>query len=277
MRATIWGCRGSLATPGATTIRYGGNTTSVEVRSRRDALIVLDAGTGIRPLGASLAGDNPAEIHILLTHMHLDHVEGLGFFAPLFDERCRITIWGPGQKGYPLDETIVSYLSPPLFPLRFEQLPAQIRFEEIGAESWQLGGMNVTSEFTKHPGRTLGYRLEEGGAALGFIPDNELGLDPDAGMALASDVDVLLHDAQYTQDEYRTRVGWGHTDLDHFATLLGRARPRRALMFHHDPSHDDAMLEQMVTTASELAGRDVELAREGLALDVAGVESVQRD
>lgn len=275
MRATIWGCRGSLATPGPATVGYGGNTTSVEVRTSSDALIVLDAGTGIRALGAALGGDHPEEIHLLLTHMHLDHVEGLSFFAPLFDERCRITIWGPDQDGHPLDEVIRSWLSPPLFPLEFEKLPAQIKFEAIGAESWQLGDVNVTSAFTKHPGRTLGYRLEEDGATLGFIPDNELGLDPEAGLALAAGADVLLHDVQYTQDEYRNRVGWGHTDLGHFAAFLDQARPRRALMFHHDPSHDDAMLECMRDAVIRLASRDVELAQDGLAVDVARLESVQ--
>jgi phosphoribosyl 1,2-cyclic phosphodiesterase len=275
MRATIWGCRGSLASPGPATVRSGGNTTSVEVRTSTGALIVLDAGTGIRALGAALGGDHPEEIHLLLTHMHLDHVEGLGFFAPLFDERCRITIWGPDQDGHPLDKVIRSWLSPPLFPLEFEELAAEIRFEAIGMESWELGEVSVTSAFTKHPGRTLGYRLEEHGAAVGFIPDNELGLDPEAGLALAADVDVLLHDAQYTQDEYRDRVGWGHTDIGHFAAFLDRARPRRALMFHHDPSHDDDTLEGMRDAASQLAARDVELAREGLAIDVAWLESIQ--
>ena len=266
MRATIWGCRGSLATPGQATLRYGGNSTSVEVRTRDGALIILDAGTGIRPLGLSLGEDPPTRIHLLLTHMHLDHVEGLGFFAPLFDERCSITVWGPRQEGRSLERRVAAYLSPPLFPLYFEQLPSTIEFEEVWEDTWTLDGVSIRTAPVHHPGGALGYRLEEDGRTLTFIPDNELGLDPVAGLEIAAGADVLLHDAQYTPDEYRDRVGWGHSGIDHFATYLGSARPGRALMFHHDPAHEDAKLEEMRAAVEQLAGCEVELATEGLDL-----------
>lgn len=266
MRATIWGCRGSLATPGPATVRYGGNTSSVEVRTASGGLIVLDAGTGIRPLGLSLAAERPRRVDLLLTHLHLDHVEGLGFFAPLFDPDCTIAVWGARRDGVPLRDRIAAYLSPPLFPLPFDELPARIEFTEVTEESWRIAEVTVTAAAVRHPGGAYGYRLEEDGRSLAFIPDNEPALQPDSGLAVAAGADVLLHDAQYTSEEYRTRVGWGHTGLDAFAAYVAEAQPRRAVMFHHDPAHDDAQLEQMQATAAELTGREIELAREGLVL-----------
>jgi phosphoribosyl 1,2-cyclic phosphodiesterase len=268
MRATIWGCRGSLATPGGATLHYGGNTSSVEVRTQTGALIVLDAGTGIRPLGLSLASEPPVQIHLLLTHMHLDHVEGLGFFAPIFAAGCAITIWGPRLGGVSLRDRIAAYLSPPLFPLQFEELPSAFEFVEVWEDAWTLDGVTVTSAPVQHPGGALGYRLDEEGRTLAFIPDNELGLDPVAGLELAAGADVLLHDAQYTTEEYRTRVGWGHSALDDFASFAAQTDAGRVVMFHHDPGHGDAMLDEMRAAAEELSGRPLELAAEGLDLQI---------
>jgi phosphoribosyl 1,2-cyclic phosphodiesterase len=268
MRTTIWGCRGSVATPGQATLRYGGNTTSVEVRTASGRLLVLDAGTGVRPLGLSLA-ERPSHIDLLFTHLHLDHVEGLGFFAPLFDQECSITIWGPPQEGSSLAERVAAYLSPPLFPLPFEQFGSRIEFVECGEETWQLDGVSITSARVRHPGITYGYRFEENGHSLAFIPDNEPGLDRESGLALADGVDVLLHDAQYTDEEYPSRTGWGHSALQHFAAAARDSSAGRAVMFHHDPTHADATLESMKTRAEELAGRPVELAREGSTLEIA--------
>jgi phosphoribosyl 1,2-cyclic phosphodiesterase len=268
VRATIWGCRGSLATPGPATVRYGGNTSSVEVRTREGDLVVLDAGTGIRGLGWALGADAPARIHLLLTHLHLDHVEGLGFFAPIFDERCELTIWGPRQADGSLRERIVDYLSPPLFPLRFEQLPSRIEVTEVWEDTWEVAGLTVRSAPVRHPGPTLGYRLEENGTALAYVPDNEPALDPESGLVLAAGATVLLHDAQYTTDEYASRVGWGHTDLSHFGDYVQAAGAERTLMFHHDPAHADAALERMRDEAADRAGQELELAREGLELDL---------
>jgi len=267
VRATIWGCRGSLATPGDRTVKYGGNTTSVEVRTASGRLLVLDAGTGIRSLGQSLA-EVPPHIDLVLTHLHLDHVEGLGFFGPLFVPGCEITIWGPHQTGSTLAERIRGYLSPPFFPVRFEDFPSRIEFVECGAETWQIGEVTIVSRVVRHPGDTLAYRLQENGRAFTFIPDNELGLAPESGLELAEGADLLFHDAQYTHDEYSTRVGWGHTALDDLPAFLEAAAPRRAVMFHHDPTHSDAQLEAMRTAEEELAGRPMELAAEGAAYDV---------
>ncbi|HEX3805827.1 MAG TPA: MBL fold metallo-hydrolase [Gaiellaceae bacterium] len=267
MRATIWGCRGSLATPGNRTIRYGGNTCSVEVRTAGGRLVVLDAGTGIRELGLTLA-ESPAHVDLLLTHLHLDHIEGLGFFAPLFATESEITIWGPHQAGSSLEERVRGYLSPPFFPVPFERFPSRIQFHELGEETWSIDGLKVTAAAASHPGDTLAYRLEEDGRSLAYIPDNELGLHPEAGATLADGADLLFHDAQYTADEYAARHGWGHASLPDLAGFLERVQPQRTVMFHHDPSHSDDMLEAMHATAQELAGRELALAAEGAVYEL---------
>jgi phosphoribosyl 1,2-cyclic phosphodiesterase len=269
MRLRVWGCRGSLATPGPETVRYGGDTSCVEVRTPAGGLIVLDAGTGVRQLGLSLGGA-VKELDLLLTHMHLDHIEGLGFFAPLFDPECTIRVWGPRPLEGSLEELIATYLSPPYFPVPFERIPGAISFTELGAESFEIDDVVVTSTPVCHPGSTLGYRLSQNGASFAYIPDNEPALDRDSGLAVSGGADVLFHDAQFTDEEYETRVGWGHSAMTDFVTYLAEAAPRRAVMFHHDPAHADGKLETMlagVRTAADSGA--VELAHEGLEIDLA--------
>ena len=245
---------------------YGGNTMCVEVRSASGAVVVLDAGTGVRELGKALAAERVREVDLLLTHLHLDHIEGLGFLAPLFDAECRVRILGPHQEGATLAERIVAYLSPPYFPLPFAQFGAAIEFVELGAETFCVGGIEVAAAFVRHPGPTLGYRLTENGRSLAFIPDNEPGLDPESGLVLARGADVLLHDAQYTDEEYAERVGWGHTAVAHLVRYLAEAAPGRAVLVHHDPDHDAAALERLRDDAAGRAGRELELGFEGLEL-----------
>ena len=279
MHVRIWGCRGSLATPSPDTGRYGGNTSCVEVRPADGGLLVLDSGTGVRRLGLSLEPEHPRTVHLLLTHMHLDHVEGLGFFRPLFDPETEIHVWGPAAPDRSLRDRIASYLSPPLFPLPFDTIPATFVFHEIdGADEWEIGGVAVSAATVVHPGPTLAFRLEEGGRSFAFIPDNEPALGVDlsssspngvSGRTIAAGADVLFHDAQYTAEEYASRIGWGHSSLPDLAHFVRLAEPRRVVMFHHDPTHDDATLEQLHERAVELAGHDappLELAREGLEL-----------
>jgi phosphoribosyl 1,2-cyclic phosphodiesterase len=267
VRAAIWGCRGSLSTPGERTVKYGGNTSCVELWTASGRLVILDAGTGVRPLGSTLA-DGPQQIDLVLTHLHLDHVEGLGFFAPLFDAERSITIWGPHQTQSSLEARIGAYLSPPFFPLHFEQLPARIEFVECGEETWQLDSLTITSQLVAHPGDTLAYRLEENGRTFTFIPDNELGLSPESGLALAEGADVLFHDAQYTPDEYSSRHGWGHSSIEDLAVFLRAARPQRAVMFHHDPWHSDEQVDSMHDVVQELAGRSIDVGAEGSVYEV---------
>ena len=273
MRVRVWGCRGSLATPGREAAAYGGNTSCVEVRTASGRLIVLDGGTGIRSLGLTVEPEM-TEIDILLTHMHLDHVEGLGFFAPFFDPARTIRFWGPRPGELTLADQVALYLSPPFFPRKFGTFGSTIEFNEVWEDSWSLDGLTITSEPVEHPGPTVGYRLEENGKSLAYIPDNEVGLRPEAGAENAHGVDVLFHDAQYTREEYDARVGWGHSARDDFAAYVGRARPGRSLMFHHDPSHGSADLERMLAAAQgHSVDVPVELASEGMDFTLgAGVD-----
>jgi ribonuclease BN (tRNA processing enzyme) len=248
MRAQIYGCRGSLAMPAPT--RYGGNTPCVAVDAGR--AIVLDAGTGISKL------EGYRQVDLLLTHLHLDHIEGLGFFSPLHDSECAITIWGPPGTA----NGIETWLSPPYYPLRFGDLAAAIEVREVRDESFRVGDLEVTCAVVPHPSTTLGYRL----GGLAYIPDDEARADSGPAIELARGADVLLHDCQYTDDECAQRAGWGHSSVSDFAAVVAAAAPGRALMFHHDPRHDDATIEAMRDQAAALLDRDVEIASEGLLL-----------
>ena len=276
MRVRLWGTRGSLAVAGPATIAYGGNTACVEVRPSDDHLVVLDAGTGIRPLGTTVGAD-VRRIDILLTHLHMDHVQGLGFFAPLFEERAGIHVWGPPSLTQTLRERLTRYLSPPLFPVALRDLPCQPTFHDAPMIApVKLESLDLSAALVIHPGPTLGYRLSDGRSTLAYLPDHEPALasrhfsePPEwlSGAGLATGADVLIHDAQYADNEYPSRVGWGHSTLAHAFRLASAARVRRLVTFHHDPSHDDATLSEMLRTAERRG--DVELigGREGLELD----------
>ena len=251
MRVTLWGTRGSLAVPGPETVRYGGNTSCVEVRGNGNALLVLDAGTGIQRLGAKLRGGGK-RIDLLLTHLHMDHIQGLGFFEPLYERGREIHIWGPPSPTLDLRTRLARYLSPPLFPVRLRDLPCRLTLHNVPPERFEVGGLEVEAELVCHPGTTVGYRISEGTRSVAYLPDHEPALgvcefpgEPEwtSGFNLAAGADLLIHDAQYTTEEYQKRVGWGHSairDAVAFATLAGA---RRFVPFHHDPTHDDAMLD----------------------------------
>jgi phosphoribosyl 1,2-cyclic phosphodiesterase len=274
MRARIWGCRGSLAAPGPSTLRYGGNTSCLEVRGEAGGLVVLDAGTGIRALGLT---DLPDRIHLLLTHLHIDHIEGLGFFRPVWLRDTELHVWGPPSPTRTLEERIARYLSPPLFPRELSELPCRLVFHDVPAEEWELEGLRVLAGPVAHPGPTVGYRLSENGRALAYIPDHEPALATRldelegewiSGWDVATGADVLLHDAQFTETEYPLRVGWGHSSVAHAVSFAARAQVQRLLLFHHDPSRSDEELESLLARARELSDGKIELAYEGAGLAV---------
>jgi phosphoribosyl 1,2-cyclic phosphodiesterase len=280
MRVTIWGCRGSVATPGAETVRYGGNTSCVEVSLDDGAVLVLDAGTGIRPLGQELVARAARRITVLLTHLHLDHLEGLRFFAPLFDPEVQVDIWGPPSPVSSLQERIARSFSPPLFPLDLRSLPAEVTFHDVPRQPWAIDGASLTASLVVHPGPTVGYRIETPRASVAYLPDHEPALagvigetPPDwiSGAGLAAGVDVLFHDAQYSEDEYEARIGWGHSSVADAVTFARVAGARRLLLFHHEPLHDDGSLDRLEEHARSLAGSDgvvATLAREGMVVEV---------
>jgi phosphoribosyl 1,2-cyclic phosphodiesterase len=271
VKVTIWGSRGSIASPGPETLHYGGNTSCVSVETD-DAIVILDAGTGLRHAGLRFAAD-PRPVHLLLTHRHMDHILGLGFFRPLFQPGRQVQIWGPPSTTQGLRTRLTRYLSPPLFPVRIRDLESRVELDDAPATTWAIGGLRVSAASVIHPGPTLGYRLESARRALAYLPDHEPalgGIDQPvwtSGHDLAAGVDVLLHDGQYTAQEYDARVGWGHSSVEQAAAFADLAGVNRLVLFHHDPDHDDAEVGEMADRARAVrrAG-SVEAAREGMEL-----------
>jgi phosphoribosyl 1,2-cyclic phosphodiesterase len=281
VQVTIWGCRGSLATPGPETVRYGGNTSCLEVDLANGSVLVLDAGTGIRELGEKLEQQNVRHIQLLLTHLHLDHVEGLRFFGPLWDEQVEIKIWGPASPILSLRERIARAFSPPLFPIEITEVPAHVSFNDVPRDDWKLDGATVRAAKIVHPGPTVGYRIETGDGTLAYLPDHEPALagsitnrsrDWISGASLAADADVLVHDAQFSEEEYSHRVGWGHSSCADAIAYGAAVDAARVVLFHHDPSHNDSWLDESEQRARSLAAANgivpPTLAREGMAISL---------
>jgi phosphoribosyl 1,2-cyclic phosphodiesterase len=275
VRVTFWGTRGSLASAGPDTARYGGDTACLEVRADDGTVLILDAGSGIRRLGLELMGT--ARIDILLTHLHMDHIQGLGFFGPLFGSGAsEVHLWGPPLSSTGLGPRLGRYLSPPLFPVRVRDIPSLV-LHDAPIEPTRIGRFTVTSAPITHPGPTLGYRVEAGGRALAYLPDHEVGLGSrtfplsrrwTSGAGLAEGVDLLVHDAQYTTGEYGTRVGWGHGTLTDALALASLAGARTLAPFHHDPAHDDDQLDALFAGAQLPDGVHLEPARQGHSIEV---------
>jgi phosphoribosyl 1,2-cyclic phosphodiesterase len=281
VRVDLWGARGSIPSPGPETIRYGGNTSCVGVTLADGSLLVLDAGTGIRGLGLALA-DEPTRINVLLTHLHLDHIQGLAFFAPLFRSQAEIVIWGPATPEASLRDRIARYISAPLSPVEVRELPCDVSFRAC-PERLEIGSATVTAAPVAHRGPTLGYRVDDAGSSLAYLPDHEpaLGADLDllepewiSGFALAEGADLLIHDGQYADEEYPAHLGWGHSALSHSLAFARRTAARRTLLFHHDPLHSDGWLDAHgERAAAEWEARGgaagaVEPAKEGASYEV---------
>jgi phosphoribosyl 1,2-cyclic phosphodiesterase len=251
MKIKVWGARGSVPAPGPETMRYGGNTSCVEVTLSDGSTLILDAGTGIRNLGLALPRvERP--IHILLTHLHLDHIQGLMFFAPAFRPESEITIWGPASPEASLQDRVGRYISAPLAPVEVRELPSLVSFREAEPHEWEIGPARVTAHAVTHRGPTLGYRIEDAGASFCYIPDHEPGLgtplseledDWISGFGLARGASLLVHDCQYTDEEYPHHVGWGHAPVSDALTFGRRTGAERMLLFHHDPLHSDDFLD----------------------------------
>ena len=294
---TFWGVRGSIPTPGPGTVRYGGNTACIEVRADEE-IIILDSGTGIRPLGLKLASefkDRPLRLTILITHTHWDHIQGFPFFMPAYNPKNHIRILGYEGARAGLAGIFSSQMEGPYFPIGLKELPSNITIEEVKEMHFAIGKVKVQASFMNHPGVCVGYRLNTSNGSIVYMPDNEpfhrihakpntdlfhreaareFAREQEQKMAeFARGADMLVIDAQYDAEEYKSHMGWGHGSVDDVVALAVRAQVKRLFLFHHDPEHDDERISQMVEQARKLVKAngsvlEVDAAREGLSCDL---------
>jgi phosphoribosyl 1,2-cyclic phosphodiesterase len=261
VKVSLWGTRGSIPTPGPETARYGGNTSCVHVQGDDGTRIVLDAGSGIRRLGDKLPRP-VGRVDLLLSHLHMDHIQGLGFFAPLYDPEAEVHIWGPASTTQGLAGRLTRYLAPPLFPVLLRDLPCRLHLHEVPCGDFEIGELRVGASMVCHPGPTVGYRIAEGDRVVTYLSDHEpaLGnaafttgrLEPEwvSGYELAEGADLLIHDTQYTTAEYEARVGWGHSSVEQCLTFAKLVDTRHLVAFHHEPTRDDESLPRVIHEAT---------------------------
>lgn len=283
MYVRFWGTRGSIATPGPSTLHFGGNTSCVELVTNSGVRFIFDCGTGARALGLDLLANAPKPIsaNIMLGHTHWDHIQGFPFFAPVFIPENHFTVFAPQGVGRSITEVLSGQMEYTFFPVELGQLPSKIEFRELGEGASEMDGVRVIAQFLHHPTITLGYRIEADGFAVLYLTDHEPFSEslwrPDAvpgqldSIVHAGDrrhadfmanADLVIHDAQYTPEEYPAKKNWGHSTYDYVVELAAAAGVRQVALTHHDPTHNDEMIRGI-----EQKARDIAKAR-GSKMDV---------
>ncbi|MGH9019387.1 MAG: MBL fold metallo-hydrolase, partial [Acidimicrobiales bacterium] len=277
LRVTFFGVRGSCPCSGAGYLRYGGNTSCVAVAVGDEPPIVLDLGTGLRPLGRELesTGAGPIEMTALLTHLHWDHIIGLPFCTPLLKAGTRMTIFGPPQDQGTLHDVIDRVVIPPFFPVQVKELHGSIEFHEVVEEAFAVGSAKIRVRRVPHVGTTLGYRIEADGASVAYVSDHQVpgdrrGVD-DGVLELCDGADLVIHDAQYDEAEFAAKSTWGHSTVTYAVHVAAEAGARRLALFHHDPDHTDDILDRFAVQAGAAPGasrlESVVTAAEGMTIE----------
>jgi len=280
LNVSFFGVRGSTPCPCDENRRYGGNTSCVLLDAPGHDPIVLDLGTGLRQLGQHLPTDGSFRGSALVTHMHWDHVQGLPFFAPILAEGAQLDIYGPPQdEGGSLAEAFHQFVRPPFFPVTVEQLYGQIAFHDAADCDIEIDGAKVRVRPVPHVGANNGYRVEVGGATIAYLADHQMPHDgshaaTDAVLELCDGADLVIHDAQYTDDEFAEKYYWGHCTGDFAVFVAAEAGAKRLALFHHDPAHDDDAVDALLARAQDAAEStslsEVVAAYEGLTLSFGG-------
>jgi len=294
MRLRFWGTRGSIAAPGPGTNRFGGNTSCIELTTKNGARLILDCGTGARLLGNQITANanGPVSAAILLTHTHWDHIQGFPFFSPLFVPGNHFDVYGPEGCHLSLHDVLSGQMEHHYFPVELDQLAARITYQDLVEGTHQICGLTIAAQRMNHPSPTLGYRIEGNGKTVCYLSDHEPfsesvwrdGADPgrlesifDAGdrrhTEYMRDADVLIHEAQYTPEEYPAKRHWGHSTYAYVVELAVVAGVRRLYLTHHDPSHDDVAVADIERRARRLAldlnsTMEVHCAYEGCEIDL---------
>ena len=274
MQITFYGVRGSTPSPCEANRRYGGNTSTVVLERPASPPIVFDLGTGLRVWAETQPLDGSFRATALVTHIHWDHVQGLPFFPPIDRVGARLDVYAPVQAEGPLDEVFGDFMRPPYFPVHYTQLRGDIRFRGVSDADFEIGSAKVKVRPVPHVGPTVGYRVDWEGVSVAYVSDHQapLGLDTvaESVLELCDGVDLLIHDAQYTSEEFEAKSHWGHCTVDYALLVAKESGARRLALFHHDPSHGDPFLDQLAASA-KAAGQaigvdEVFAAREGLQL-----------
>jgi phosphoribosyl 1,2-cyclic phosphodiesterase len=256
-----WGSRGSIPVSGKQYLRYGGNTTCLEIRTDDDKILIVDAGSGIREAGNSLIATGRHEFTLLLTHAHWDHIMGFPFLKPIYSHKTKLNIWGCPFAQTSIKEMLTRIMAAPNFPVNFDSIHANMSYQEKCVDHYTLGSMIITPIALSHPNQGTGYKFEENGKCFVFLTDNELGykheggLDYQAYLEFSRGADLLIHDAEFNEEEYKQTRGWGHSVYEDALNLALDAKVKKIGLFHHNQERLDAEIDAIVDDCREIIGK----------------------